>query len=214
MLFVLNQLFDKYVNVAEIILKENCDKIFLESNYHHELFLLIANHFNSLSQDVQSLLISTVCNLVGDWKESADKDRLNIILRRRWLHAIKKSGYSLPNHIYNKNFGKTVYEPEHPEFLSYMGTVSWGEESLFTGAELLAEGNINNIIEFLNKYEGKNRFGETAIREAGQSLKEAIKSSREVFENNLIEFKKAKYEYWYYVIQTYDELLQEKKEIK
>ena len=212
-LFVIGQMFDKYKKLAEDILTKNAKKIFLESNYHHEIYLLISKHFMSLSTDVQSLLIDAITGLAGDWKDDSDKDRLNCMLRRRWLYAIKQSGYKISNELEDKYFKDVVYKPDHPEFLSYIGPVSWGDESLFSSAELLSKGGADEIITFLNNFEGKNRFGETAIREAGQSLKEAIKNKQELFETHLLKFKKLKYEYWYYVLQAFEEIIQDKKSI-
>lgn len=211
--YVIGQLFDKYKKLSEEILMKNASKVFLKSNYHHELYLLITQHFTSFSTDVQSSLIDIVSGLTGDWKDDSDKDRLNCMLRRRWLYAIKKSGYKISSELEDKYFKNIDYKPEHPEFLSYIGPVSWGDESLFSSTELLSKGSIDEIINFLNNFEGKNRFGETAIREAGQSFKEAIKSKQKIFESHLFEFKKLKYEYWYYAVQAFEELVQDKKTI-
>jgi|GEM_PF-2930219 len=211
--YVIGQLFDKYKKLAEEILIKDVNKIFLESNYHHELYFLITKYFTSFSKGVQSSVIDIISGLTGDWKDNADKDRLNCMLRRRWLYAIKQSGYKISGELEGKYFKDIEYKPEHPEFLSYIGPVSWGDESLFSSAELLSKGGTGEIITFLNNFEGKNRFGETAIREAGQSLKEAIKNKQDVFENHLLEFKKLKYEYWYYVVQAFEELAQDKKTI-
>lgn len=210
-LYVTNQLFSKYRNIAEEIISTSGSSIFVESNYHHETYLLLTKHFTSLSMNVQSSLIDTISGLTGDWKDDSDKDRLNYMLRRRWLYAIKQSGYKISSELEDKYFKDIEYKPEHPEFLSYIGPVSWGDESLFSSAELLSKGGTNEIIIFLNNFEGKNRFGETAIREAGQSFKEAIKNKQELFENHLLEFKTLKYEYWYYVVQAFEELVQDKR---
>jgi hypothetical protein len=212
-LYITGQLFDKYKTTSEKIIRDTGKTIFLESNYHHELYKLIAHHFKQFSQDLQNSLMNDVVQLSGDWREDVDKEKLDAILRRRWLYAIKVSGYSIPNDLEEKYFKGIDYKPEHPEFLSYIGPVSWGDESLFSASELLAQGSINEIITFLGNFKGKNRFGETAIREAGQSLKEAIKLKQGFFENCLIEFKKSSYEYWYYVIQAFEELARDKKEI-
>lgn len=214
-LYILDRLFGKYDyrNTAEKILTENIERIFLESNYHHELYLLIGNNFASFSSQLQTLLIEAICDLSEDWKEDSEKERLNMMLRRRWLSAIKTSGYSLSKELEERYFKDGEYKPEHPEFLSYIGPVSWGGESLFSPNELLAQGSIENIISFLKSFEGKNRFGEIAIREAGQSFKDAIKLKQSFFEGNLLELKKTKYEYWYYVVQAFEELVQDKKEI-
>ncbi|MDO8663071.1 MAG: hypothetical protein Q7K98_07660 [Candidatus Omnitrophota bacterium] len=211
--YVIGKLFDKYKKLAEEILLKDANKTFLKSNYHHELYFLITKHFTLLSTDVQSSVIDIISGLTGDWKDDSDKDRLNCMLRRRWLYAVKQSGYNISNELEDKYFKDIEYKPEHPEFLSYIGPVSWGDESMFSSAELLSKGGIEEMVTFLNNFEGKNRFGETAIREAGQSFKEAIKNKQEVFDNHLLEFKKLKYEYWYYAVQAFEELVQDKKTI-
>lgn len=212
-LYIIGQLFDKYKTTSEKIIHDTGITIFLESNYHHELHKLITRHFKEFSQGLQDSLLNDIVQLSGDWRKDVDKEKLDVILRRRWLYAIKVSGYSISKDLEEKYFKGINYKPEHPEYLSYVGPVTWGEESLFSPSELLAQGNITEIVAFLDSFKGKNRFGETAIREAGQSLKEAIKLKQGFFENCLIEFKKAKYEYWYYVIQAFEELARDKKEI-
>lgn len=212
-LYITNQLFSKYGKIAEEIINTGGNPIFAGSNYHHELYTLITKRFISFSIDVRSSLIDIITSLNGGWKDDSDKDRFNCMLRRRWLYAIKQSGYKISNELEDKYFKDIAYKPDHPEFLSYIGPVSWGDESLFSSAELLSKGGADEIIAFLNNFEGKNRFRETAIREAGQSLKEAIKNKQELFENHLLKFKKLKYEYWYYVLQAFEEIVRDKKPI-
>ena len=212
-IYVLDKLFSKYQSLAEKIIIEKSDDLFLESNYHHEWYLFIVRHFCQLSNGIPEKLIGIISKLTGNWREDADRERLDAMMRRRWLYAIKSSGYSISQVLEEKYFKGIDYKPEHPEFLSYIGPVSWGEESLFSAMELLAKGDISNIVSFLNSYEGKNQFGESAIREAGQSLKEAIKAKQSFFELDLDSFLECKWEYWYYIFQAFEELWQDKKQI-
>lgn len=214
-LYVLDKVFDKYEykNIAEQIIINNIQQLFIESNYHHEWYLFITHHYGQFSDNIRSELVDTVSKLSGNWRDDVDKNKLDTIIRRRWLNAIKASGRALTPELENKYFKGIDYKSEHPEFLSYVGPVTWIDESTFSASELLAQGSIDNIISFLNSYQGKNQFEEPATREAGQSLKEAVKTNQEFFESGLLEFKKLKWEYWYYLIQAFENILLDGKVI-
>ncbi len=214
-LYVLDKLFEKfrYKELAEQAIQDEMRELLLKSNYHHEWYLFIKTHFNTLSKEVQKKLIEYISTLKGDWRDAADKERFNIELRRQWFGAIQSSGYQLPAEIKQRYREGINAESEHPEFLGYMGPVSWGDENVFSVSELLAQGSAENIISFLNGYRGKNRFGKPAIRESGQSLKAAVKAKQDFFEGNLDKFKEVKWEYWYYLLDAFEELWDDKKQI-
>jgi hypothetical protein len=212
-IYILDKLFDKYKSLADKIAIDEGAQLFLESNYHHEWYLFIRHHFIHLSNAIPSELTTIVANLTRDWRDDVDKAEFDAMIRRRWLYAIKSSGYSIPIELNDKYFKGIDYKPEHPEFLSYHGPVKWGDDAVFSPAELLTKGDIANIVSFLNNYSGKNRFGEPAVTEAGQSLKDAVKIKQEFFESNLEGFLRCDWEYQYYILQAFEELWQDKKQI-
>jgi len=212
-IFVINQQFDK-VHCGKF-LKDNIPDVFLEPNYHHETFEMIKSNFPQLSKQMQAAIISTVDNLTREWREDMlqeERDELTAHIRRRWLHAIKLSGYQLSDDL-QKKYNLFQYNPEHPEFLSYHGPVTWGTEQLFGVADLIEGRNVKDIVFFLNEFKAKNRFNEIGYEEAGQVLKQAIKANQQFFENDLKEFLNSRFVYQYYALQAFEELWNEKKPI-
>jgi len=214
-LYTLNKYFDRYRDLCQELIKDDTPNIFLESNYHHELYGLIIHQFANFSAQTQDALIKVLDDLKGKWREgtsSQEQTQLNMRMRQRWYYAIKQAGYSISKDFETKyNLGK--YKPEHPDFLSYHGPVTWGTEQLFSVGDLMAKESVKEIVVFLNKFEGKNRFNEIGYEEAGKVLKQAIKANQQFFENDLKEFLDSRFVYQYYALQAFEELWNEKKPI-
>lgn len=212
-LFALNKCFDRYQDLCQKLIIDTMPDIFLESNYHHELYGLIAGHFLKFSKETQDAVIKAFDDLQRQWPDNVpqgEQTELNMYMRKRWFYAIKQSGYSLSKELEIK-YDLNKYQPEHPDFSSYHGPVTWGTEQLFSVGDLMAKGSVTNIVDFLNDFKGKNRFNEIGYEEAGQVLKQAIKANQQFFENDLNEFLNARYVYQYYALQAFEELWNEKK---
>lgn len=212
-LHVLNVQFQKYSELGQKLIMENLTDLFSKSNYHHEFFELLRSRFKDFAEDNQQKIIETISGLAHQWPDnvpSNEREGLNKGIRLRWFLAIYGSGYSFPQNVI-KEYGLDSAKMDHPEFLSYHGPVTWGTEQLFSVGDLMAKGGIKDIVKFLNEFEGKNRFNEVGYEEAGQVLKQAIKTNQQLFENNLNEFLDAKPVYQYYALQAFEELWNEKK---
>lgn len=212
-LLALNKCFDRYQDLCQKLIIDNIPDIFLESNYHHELYGLIVGHFPKFSKKNQDALIKALDDLQRQWPDNVpqgEQTELNMYMRKRWFYAIKQSGYSLSKELETK-YDMDKYQPEHPDFSSYHGPVTWGTEQLFSVGDLMAKESVKNIVDFLNDFKGKNRFNEIGYEEAGQVLKQAIKANQQFFENDLNEFLNARYAYQYYALQAFEELWNEKK---
>jgi hypothetical protein len=214
-LFTINKHFDRYGSMSQELITANMPDIFLESNYHHELYGLIMSHFPKFSSETQSAVIEVLDDLKREWRKDIseqEQSELNIHMRRRWFYALKQSGYQLSKESETK-YDLDKYNPEHPDFLSYHGPVTWGTEQLFSVGDLMAKGSIKDIVVFLNDFKGKNRFNEVGYEEAGQVLKQAIKANQQFFETDLQEVLNARFVYQYYTLQAFEELWNEKKPI-
>lgn len=214
-IFAMNHVFQAK-RCAKFI-TDNLPDLFLEPNYHYETFELIKARFQELPKRTQSKIIEEAQNLTREWREDMpqeEREEMTAHIRRRWLHAIHLSGHSLPPDLIAK-YGLNEYKPEHPEFLSYhwSGSGFTGSEQLFSVADLMENRGIKEVVDFLNQFEGKNRFNEIGYEEAGQVLKEAVKINQTVFEKDLLEFKKVKLVYQYYVIQAFEEIWNSKRPI-
>ena len=62
-LFALNQGFDRYSDLCQKLITDNMLDIFLESNYHHELYGIIAGHFSKFSKETQDVVIKVLDDL-------------------------------------------------------------------------------------------------------------------------------------------------------
>ena len=214
-LFIVNKHFDRYGNMGQELVKGNVPDVFLESNYHHELYGLITGHFLIFSSETQSAVIEVLDDLKREWRKGIseqEQSELNMHMRRRWFYALKQSSYQISKEIEIK-YGLDKYNPEHPDFLSYHGPVTWGTEQLFSVGDLMAKGSVKDIVAFLNDFKGRNRFNEVGYEEAGQVLKQAIKANQQFFEIDLQKIHNARFVYQYYALQAFEELWNEKKPV-
>ncbi len=214
-LFVINKHFDRHGDMGQKLITANMPDIFLESNYHHEFYGLITGHFSKFSVEAQGAMIKVLDNLKREWRKDISEQEqaeLNMRMCRRWFYALKQSGYQISKDIETK-YSLDKYNPEHPDFLSYHGPVTWGTEQLFSVGDLMAKGSVKDIVAFLNDFKGKNRFNEVGYEEAGQVLKQAIKANQQFFETDLQELLNGRFVYQYYALQTFEELWNEKKPI-
>lgn len=214
-LFTLNKHFDRYVDLCQELIKGNMPDVFLESNYHHELYGLITSHFPAFSTETQDAVIKVLDNLKREWRKDISEQEqaeLNMHMRRRWFYPVKQSGYPISKDFETK-YDLDKYKPEHQDFLSYHGPVTWGTEQLFSVGDLMAKGSVKDIVVFLNDFKGKNRFNEIGYEEAGQVLKQTIKANQQFFENDLKELLNSRFVYQYYALQAFEELWNEKKPI-
>src|SRR3989338_4031014 len=214
-LFALNQGFDRYSDLCQKLITDNMPDIFLESNYHHELYGIIAGHFSKFSKETQDVVIKVLDDLQRQWPKNVSQEEqaeLNMHTRQRWFYAIKQSGYSLSKELETK-YVLNKYQPEHPDFLSYHGPVTWGAEQLFGVGDLMAKGSVKNIVDFLNDFEGKNRFNEIGYEEAGEVLKQAIKTNQQFFETDIEEFLRSIPDYQYYLLRSFEEIWNDKKPV-
>ena len=169
-LLALNKCFDRYQDLCQKLIIDNIPDIFLESNYHHELYGLIVGHFPKFSKKNQDALIKALDDLQRQWPDNVpqgEQTELNMYMRKRWFYAIKQSGYSLSKELETK-YDMDKYQPEHPDFSSYHGPVTWGTEQLFSVGDLMAKESVKNIVDFLNDFKGKNRFNEIGMRRLGR----------------------------------------------
>lgn len=214
-LYVLNCQFHKYRDQCQELILKNTPDLFLETNYRHEFYELMRAHFREFTQKKQDQIIDKIDQLAGQWAAeipAKEQEGLNNEIRSMWLKAIEESGYQLSTEM-NTKYDLANYRREHPEFPSYMGPVNWGDEQLFSVGELMAKGTVKGIVDYLNGFQGKNRFNEPGYEEAGQVLKQAVKSNQQFFEKDINEFLQARYVYQYYALQAFEEIWNDKRSI-
>lgn len=212
-LYALTQQFGKYNSQIETVTRPVLRELLLNINCRHECYNLFRVHFAGFSMEFQAEIINQISSLEGNWRDGVNKAKWNMHIRGEWFNAIALSGYSLAQEIrdeYLKDF-----KDEHPKFPVYSeGTAGWGDEQVFSPAELLSKGTAEDIVKFLNAFDGKNSLGELALREAGLSLKDAVKAKQELFETNLDSFARCKWEYWLYLLEAFTDIWQEGKPIQ
>ena len=214
-LFALNKCFDRHQDLCQKLIIDNIPDIFLESNYHHELYGLIVGHFPKFSKKNQDALIKALDDLQRKWPDNVpqnEQTELNMYTRKRWFYAIKQSGYLLSKELETK-YDLDKYQPEHPDLLSYHGPGTWGTEQLFSVGDLMAKGNVKSIVDFLKDFKDKNRFNEIGYEEAGQVLKQAVKTNPQVFETDIDEFLRSIPDYQYYLLRAFEEIWNDKKPV-
>ena len=213
-IYIINQLFDKYnyKSIYKEIVLSCPGEYFVKSQYYHEVYLLLKERTAIILESEKQDLLKTIISIKGDWIEGADKDLQDKTLRKRLLNAIKEGGNKLPENLEADYFKEDAIKGEHPDLLTYTSTM-WGDESILSVSELLAQASIENIVIFMNKYNGKDRWGVSAIGQAGNTLKEAVKIKQELFENEIVKLNDLKMCYLFSVVQAFEDLWKDNKNI-
>ncbi len=205
---VTDKLFEKY----QTLFWESLDDGWFERFQTHEVYLLLKNNFEKFSDDQKNKIVDQISRLTSDWKEEKDKAQMDVLLRAKWISAVANKGHEKANALYREYTEKLRHVPEHPEFLSFMST-SWGHERIVNVDELLSKGTVKDIVDFLNVFQEKTKWGEPADEGLGETLKLAVKTKLDLFETDLLGFLNCKPIYQYYLISALEDIWNEKKSI-
>ena len=195
------------------------DPRYFKYHYQHEMYHMLHTCFSGFDENEKQetlIIIETVAKQSKDPKQSEDiQKKQQAYAYLIWLSAIKGKGCKRADNLYTDNLAVTKKEPEYPDFASYIedsiDSIRVGEISPYSVGELLRSQELNNLAIILKSFNEKDAWEAPTRRGLAQTLKEAIKSKPESFENHLAEFLDLDYVYTYHLIAAYRELWTEKQ---
>lgn len=195
-----------YQLVAQVIVKQH-----FESNFRHELWHLLHNHYPEFSgtqkRQVQEVIESLV-EVDGDGHRIEGATAYGQVI---WLSAIKDYGSDVSQN-YKVSIDIVGGAPEHPDFSSYTSSGWVGRKSPIPKEELLSM-KVEQLVERLSSYEDLGQFGEPGLDGLAKALRQAVKSEPVRFCKQLHAFSSLDLAYVYELLEAYGELWTEKAKL-
>jgi hypothetical protein len=192
--------------VDEVLLEE-----FFESNYRHELWHFLNNHYREFISDHQKKVIDLIEGLKALDDVGGVNDKATAYKRAIWFSAIKDYAQEF-SQLYTKYTNIAGVEPEHPDFASYI-TSGWVDHKSPIPPEYLLSLNVDSLVDTLNKYEDPGRFHEPGLEGLVRSFKELAKTKAKEFYRELMKFITSDLAFVYSLVEAYHELWSENKEL-
>jgi len=207
-IYILGKFFDKFESNFWNHFNDNYSGLLHKLVYRHELYKLFENNFSKFSEDKKEYLV----NLIKDFRKDKDEpDNIKKSMRMNWLSAFIHKEYKQADNLYKEYKNELNYEPEHPEFTSYFSSSFVGEEIVISPEKILSFESVDKLVDYISKLQIQGEAYESADTKIGNSLKTAIKSNPEKFENNLDDFLKCdRPETLAKIVSAFDDLWRDK----
>lgn len=198
---------DTYFNMFAQTFWEYFSSDIFTNEIHHELFVLLRNHFSEFSNGNKGMVVEAIRNMEPKQYRTnipEESSRLHKLDQHHWLLAIKGQGSTEADVFCEKlasELGLTM-EMEHPEFLTY--SESWGgpgpaEYGIDVIIDLIRR-NPSELIEKLNSFEEPGTWKGPTVRAQSDALTEAVKKEPDRFINELSNLLALKRPYQYAII--------------
>lgn len=197
----------RYQQLGELA-GEVFSKEYFTSNFRHEMWHLLHNHYPQLSQEDRTRVLVTIGRLVEVDENGQQHEGATIYKRAIWLSAIHEFGDEEGTR-YLECIGVVGGEPEHPDFSSYM-TSGWVDhESPIPKDELLSM-QVDELVKRLESYKDPGKFREPGLEGLTKALHQIVKASPTRYSSQLNKFAGLDLAYVYQVLEAYGELWREK----
>jgi hypothetical protein len=172
-------LSDRRFDVLNQVFAQAFESKLLSAPFRHEMYSLLANHFQDCSEPEKSRLLDAIDSLEASWAEQDVKVVATASLRLGWFSALKNSGNDRALLLHSKYLSVTGREPTHPDFSFYMETRWGGSKSPYSVEELLSK-DIGGIINLINSYKNEHDLinGRVGLKNA---IQEAVKRNPSLF---------------------------------
>jgi len=208
-IYILDKHYSHLCSLADVVL----DPIYFSSNFRHELWMFLRNHYRDFSDSLRDRVLDIILNLNGASGEEQISEAESAYYKAIWLSAIKDAG-KYTRELYEQFITKVGSEPEHPDFSSYFQAGPIQDQSPYQIEELLS-WEVSELIERLDAfaacYDSKEvSFSERGLRGLARVLHQAIKAEPIKYHSQMHRFSDLDLAFAYEVIEAYGELWTEK----
>ncbi|OGU55969.1 MAG: hypothetical protein A2X64_08845 [Ignavibacteria bacterium GWF2_33_9] len=182
----------------------------------HELFEFFKNNciFFSVKQidRIIQMIEEKEYFLYDEFKN--DKEKADIIiasLKKEWLSALLKTNNEKIVSLFNKYNSINPSKIEHPGFNSWSES-SWGYKSPIKDTDLLTK-SIEEIVEYLNNFEEKDRWEEPSIDGLSETLRICVSENPNKFSDGISSFLAVKQIFQHSLLWGFSEALKSEKTI-
>lgn len=189
------------------------DPKYFQSNYRHELWHFLKNHYSELSTDQKNRVVGIIEGLDVTDEGGGINEKASAYNRSIWLSAIKSFDQKLAQ-LYETYVNVAGAEPEHPDFSSYM-TVGWVDHKSPIPIERLLSLDVGTLIQTISNYKdtGRGWFGEPGLEGLVKAFKDVVKTKSQDIYRELLKFSNIDLAFIHPLIEAYHELWNEKKEL-
>lgn len=204
----------RYQYLSKLVTLVVIDQHF-SSNFRHELWHLLHNHYPQFSIDEKRLVQEAIARLVEKNDGGQKNDDATAYRRAVWLSAIKDYGDDVAE-FYRQCIDIVGGEPEHPDFSSYM-SVGWGgHKSPYSMEELLswdADELAKQLETYLVSYTRPKGFDEPDLEGLVKTLRQMVKVDPLRFYSHLHKFTESDLAFVHELIEAFSELWTEKAQL-
>ncbi len=206
-IYVIDQRYEELKLLVEKVLIVK----FFESNFRHELWHLLKNHYPLFPLPQKKLVKAVIASLIETDDSGQSSDAGTAYRRVIWLSAIKDYDEDVAA-LYRQCVDTIGGEPGHPDFSSYVSSGYVGHKSPIPQDELLSL-DVPNLVERLRSYRDPGGFGQPGIEGLVKALRQAIKAQPLHFHKDLQQFIDLDLPYVHEVIEAYRELWTEEVQL-
>lgn len=181
---------------------------YFTSNFRHELWHLLHNHYLQFSVKNRALVLDTIGRLVEMDEDGQQRSGATAYQRAIWLTAIHQYGDD-EEKLYQECIDVVGGAPEHPDFSSYMTSGRVDHESPIPKDELLSM-EVDELVKWLEAYKDPGKFREPGIEGLTKALRQVVKAEPIRYFTQLHKFANLDLAYVYGVLEAYGELWTEK----
>lgn len=180
------------------------------SNYRHELWHLLRNHYKDLGPEQKLLVLSIVNDLTETEENGQISKGATAYTRATWFSAIKDCDEEFTH--YRQSVERAGAEPENPDFSSYMSVGNVDYKSPVPVEELLSL-EIDDLLEQLSSVRDQGSFREPSFKGLVKALQQAVKAKPLRYYTLLHKFTEADLPFVHSIIEAYQELWTERAQL-
>lgn len=206
---------DSYFNLLEPIAIKFVDKTFFSSNYRHEFWCFLKNHYALLPIETRSSLLVSIETLSVSDEQGNESLSASAYSRAIWMAAIRVHSAELDKKYWSY-VAAAGAEPEHPDFSSYSFGGPVIHRSAYTVEHLLSldgDALAQLLTHYLNTYEPGGAFDVPDIEGLAKTVREAVKADPIRFHLQLEKLAGLDNAYAYEVIEGFGDLWKEKTQL-
>lgn len=206
-IYAIDQQFRFLSNYADHVISRE----YFNSNFRHELWHFLRNHYKELGQDQKKCVLSIVNDLIETDENGHINEGATAYQQAIWFSAIKDIDEETAQH-YRKNIEKAGVEPKNPDFSSYMTVGNVDDKSPIPVEELLSL-EIDDLLKQLLSAKDQGSFKEPSFRGLVKALQQAIKAEPLRYHALLHKFTATDLPFVNSIIEAYQELWAEKAQL-
>jgi hypothetical protein len=200
----------RYQQLGELARQVLADRYFT-SNFRHELWHLLHNHYRQLSGPERALVRDTIGCLVQTDEDGRQNDGATAYTRAIWLKAIHEYGDD-EGRLYQECVDVVGGEPEHPDFSSYM-TSGWVDHKSPIPKDDLLSMDVDELVKRLDSYRDPGKFREPGLEGLAKALRQVVKAAPTRYFTQLHKFSGLDLAYVYELLEAYGELWTENAQL-